>query len=132
MNSKQRLESVLQGKKPDRVPVILHNFLMVTRESDVTNGAKLKELKQVLNLELPDLSNDPLVNIWVEACYGNIDPTAVLAHGSRKDVKQKVIKLLKLYSDSHRFILNSGCAIPASTPPENILEMIKCVKGFVN
>jgi MtaA/CmuA family methyltransferase len=340
MNSVERIKSVLDGSKPDRVPVMLHNFLMAAKESNVTmskyrscpetiarvhleavekygydgividvdtctlagavgvpvdfpedepartNGSKLKELKQVFDLELPDLSKDSRVNIWVDACKvavrkskgrifvrgncdqapfslasmirgsqdwlmdifdpsndemafklldystevvmkfidliadtgvdmvsngdslavpdlispemyrkfampyekkiaaysktkglpyllhicgnvnailddmisvgadvleldyktdinliynkcsdkmvfcGNIDPTGILAHGTIVDVRRKVDQLLELYSDSPRFILNAGCAIPSSTPPENLFEMIKCVNNL--
>jgi uroporphyrinogen-III decarboxylase len=36
MNSLQRVQAVLQGKIPDRVPVCLHNFMMAAREASVT------------------------------------------------------------------------------------------------
>ena len=35
MNSKQRVEAVLRGGIPDRVPVCLHNFMMAAREAGI-------------------------------------------------------------------------------------------------
>ena len=35
MNSLQRIEAVLRGETPDRVPVCLHNFMMAVREAGI-------------------------------------------------------------------------------------------------
>jgi len=36
MNGFERIDSALNGRKPDRIPVMLHNFMMATREYGVT------------------------------------------------------------------------------------------------
>jgi len=36
MNGKERISAALRGDKPDKVPVMLHNFLMAAREHGVT------------------------------------------------------------------------------------------------
>jgi uroporphyrinogen decarboxylase len=59
---------------------------------------------------------------------GNIDPSGVLNYGNLYDIKQKTEELLAVFADSPRFILNAGCAIPPTTPSENIYEMIKVVR----
>jgi len=56
---------------------------------------------------------------------GNIDPSGIIAMGSVGDVRRETEKLLKIFADSPRFILNAGCAIPSSTPSENIRAMIE-------
>lgn len=61
---------------------------------------------------------------------GNIDPSGVLALGSVSDVERKVNELLSIYGKSNRFILNAGCAIPASTPTENMKMFMKTVREF--
>ncbi len=61
---------------------------------------------------------------------GNIDPSGVIALGTAEKVKAKTLELLELYQDSNYFILNAGCAIPASTPPENIFAMIETARDF--
>ena len=61
---------------------------------------------------------------------GNIDPSGVLALGSRQLVNQKTQELLEIYKDSPRLVINAGCAIPPDTPSENIKEMIDTVRNF--
>jgi MtaA/CmuA family methyltransferase len=55
---------------------------------------------------------------------GNIDPSAVLAQGTVEQVQEVTRKLISVWKPGGRFILNSGCAIPATTPPENIRAMV--------
>lgn len=61
---------------------------------------------------------------------GNIDPTGVLAFGTPKLVEEKALKVLHLFKDNPRFIMNAGCAIPAETPEENIRQLIKTTRNF--
>ncbi len=61
---------------------------------------------------------------------GNIDPSAVLARGSVADVERTTSELLAQFADTPRFILNAGCALPATTPAENIHAMIRVARSF--
>ena len=61
---------------------------------------------------------------------GNIDPSGVLALGTKSMVKEKTLELLEVYKDSPRLVINAGCAIPPDTPSENIKEMIKTARDF--
>ncbi len=61
---------------------------------------------------------------------GNIDPSGVIALGTPELVRSVTQELLDLYSDSHYFILNAGCAIPAFTPEENIFAMIETARAY--
>ena len=61
---------------------------------------------------------------------GNIDPSGVLALGTLDAVQNKTLKLLSVYQNSNRFILNAGCAIPPTTPPENLKIMIDTARNF--
>ena len=61
---------------------------------------------------------------------GTIDPSGVLALGTPDDVMEKTLELLNAYSASDRFILNSGCAIPPTTPSINIRTMIETARNF--
>jgi len=56
--------------------------------------------------------------------FGNIDPSGVLARGTVDQVRARTRELVDLFADTPRFVLNSGCALPATTPPENIRAMI--------
>ena len=59
---------------------------------------------------------------------GNLDPSSVINFGTVDEVRLKSEELLDVFSDTPRFILNAGCAIPPTTPPENIYEMIKVAR----
>ncbi len=61
---------------------------------------------------------------------GNIDPSGVLALGKPREVEAKTRELLEAFADTPRFILNAGCAIPATTPPENLRAMIRTARAF--
>jgi uroporphyrinogen decarboxylase len=61
---------------------------------------------------------------------GNIDPTGVLALGTPEMVKNKTEELLDIFADTPRFILNSGCALPACTPEENVCAMLACRRAY--
>lgn len=61
---------------------------------------------------------------------GNIDPSGVIANGSRNMVKQKVNELLNIYKSSPRFIMNAGCAIPPGAPEENIRTLVETTRNF--
>ncbi len=60
---------------------------------------------------------------------GNLDPSEVLARGTPAVVKAKTEELLNVFADTPRFILNSGCALPAATPAENIRAMCACLRS---
>jgi uroporphyrinogen decarboxylase len=61
---------------------------------------------------------------------GNIDPSGVLALGTPDEVRRVTQELLELYSDTHYFILNAGCALPSFTPAENLSAMIETARAF--
>ncbi|MBM4155111.1 MAG: hypothetical protein FJ221_08780 [Lentisphaerae bacterium] len=61
---------------------------------------------------------------------GNIDPSGVLALGTPSTVERATRALLEVYRDCPRFILNAGCAIPATTPPANLHAMIRTARSF--
>lgn len=66
-----------------------------------------------------------------KVCFiGNIDPSGVLAMGSPELVEKKTIELLKIFSNTNRFILNAGCAIPSNTTEENLQRMINTSRDF--
>ena len=61
---------------------------------------------------------------------GNIDPSGVLALGTIDLIKQKTTELLDVFSKTNRFILNSGCALPASTPEENLKAYVETARNY--
>jgi uroporphyrinogen decarboxylase len=61
---------------------------------------------------------------------GNIDPSGILALGSAEEVREETEKLLATFSGTTKFVLNSGCAIPATAPSANLQAMISTARGW--
>lgn len=61
---------------------------------------------------------------------GNVDPSGVLALGTPELVNQKTIELLDIFSNTNRFILNAGCAIPSTTPEINLRAMLETASSY--
>ncbi len=62
--------------------------------------------------------------------FGNIDPSGVLARGTPEMVREAVKVLMDRWKPGNRFVLNAGCAIPASTPPDNIRSLVSAARDF--
>jgi uroporphyrinogen decarboxylase len=60
---------------------------------------------------------------------GNLDPSGVLALGTPALVEEKTRELVGIFADTPRLIVNAGCAIPATTPPENLRAMIRAARA---
>jgi len=60
---------------------------------------------------------------------GNIDPSGVLTYGTPAEVERKTRELIAIFADTPRFILNAGCAIPPTAPPENVHAMIRAARS---
>jgi MtaA/CmuA family methyltransferase len=60
---------------------------------------------------------------------GNLDPSGVLALGTPALVEETTRELVRIFAESPRLIVNAGCAIPATTPPENLRAMIRAARG---
>jgi uroporphyrinogen decarboxylase len=60
--------------------------------------------------------------------FGNIDPSGVLARGTREEVRQKTRELISVWKPGGHFVLNAGCAIPPITPPENLRAFIETAR----
>ena len=61
---------------------------------------------------------------------GNIDPSGILALGTPDQVRAATIELLDVFSRTNRFILNSGCALPATTPSENMKVFVETARNY--
>jgi uroporphyrinogen decarboxylase len=57
--------------------------------------------------------------------FGNIDPSGVVARGTVQEVREKTRELIAAWKPGGHFVLNAGCAIPPTTPAENIRAMIE-------
>jgi uroporphyrinogen decarboxylase len=61
---------------------------------------------------------------------GPIDPSEVMANGTPELVMEKCQEALENLSPGGGFILGPGCALPSTTPDENIDAMIETAKKF--
>lgn len=61
---------------------------------------------------------------------GPVDPSEVMAYGSPELVEEKCQEALENLSPGGGFILGPGCALPPTTPDENIDAMIETAKRF--
>jgi uroporphyrinogen decarboxylase len=61
---------------------------------------------------------------------GPIDPSWVMVHSTPEVVREKCLEALENLSPGGGFILGPGCALPSTTPDENIEAMIETAKEF--
>jgi uroporphyrinogen decarboxylase len=59
---------------------------------------------------------------------GPIDPSDVMANGTPELVTEKCLEALEILAPGGGFILGPGCALPATTPDENIDALIEAAK----
>jgi uroporphyrinogen-III decarboxylase len=62
--------------------------------------------------------------------FGNINPSGTIARGTTEQVREAARKLIDAWKPGGYFILNAGCAIPASTPAENIHALVRAAQEF--
>ena len=61
---------------------------------------------------------------------GPIDPSGVIANGTPQLVTEKCRQALEILAPGGGFILGPGCALPATTPDENIDSLIESAKKY--
>lgn len=62
--------------------------------------------------------------------FGNIDPSGVISRGTPALVRQATRQLMEQWKPGGLFVLNAGCAIPQTTPPENVHALVAAAKEF--
>lgn len=60
--------------------------------------------------------------------FGNLDPVRTLLQGDRRKVRQEAESAIRRMDGQENFILSSGCDLPAETPIENIVEMVRTAR----
>jgi uroporphyrinogen decarboxylase len=61
---------------------------------------------------------------------GPVDPSGVMAHGTPAEVTERAHEAIEILGAGGGFILGPGCALPASTPDENIDALIEAAKTY--
>lgn len=62
--------------------------------------------------------------------FGNINPVAIIAYGSREDVEKEAIALIEGMGDRKTYVLSSGCDIPADARLDNIQAMFDIARKY--
>lgn len=60
---------------------------------------------------------------------GTVDPSEVMANGTPDLVREKCREVIEILAAGGGFFLAPGCALPATTPDENILAMIESARN---
>lgn len=61
---------------------------------------------------------------------GPVDPSAIMANGTPEQVEEACLQAITNLAPGGGFILGPGCALPASTPDENIESMIETARKY--
>ncbi len=61
---------------------------------------------------------------------GPVDPSAVLANGTPEQVTEKAREAITILGEGGGLILGPGCAMPATTPDENIDALIEAARTY--
>jgi len=91
----------------------------------VSSGATILEIDQK-----SDLSACRQAARGKATLLGPIDPSEVMANGTPEQVRQKCQGAIAIMGPGGGFILGPGCALPATTPDENIDAMIETARRF--
>jgi uroporphyrinogen decarboxylase len=91
----------------------------------VSTGAAIIEIDQKA-----DQQTSKAAATGIATLLGPVDPSEVMAYGTPELVTEKCNETLKNLSPGSGFILGPGCALPPSTPDDNIDAMIEAAKKF--
>ena len=61
---------------------------------------------------------------------GPVDPSGVMANGTPELVMEKSREAIRILGAGGWFILGPGCALPPTTPPENIHAMMEAARKY--
>jgi MtaA/CmuA family methyltransferase len=117
-------EVIARLKARTGLPVSLHMCGNATAllPAMAESGADVLELDQCTNLRDACAIVPREVAIW-----GNLDPVAVLAQGTPRDVRRKADEFVRtLRGAGHeRFVVSSGCTLAVETPDDNLRALIQ-------
>lgn len=91
----------------------------------VSTGAAIIEIDQKA-----DMHKSKAAAQGKAVLLGPIDPSGVLAQGTPEEVTQKAREAIEVLGAGGGFILGPGCALPPSTPHENIDALVQAAKTY--
>ena len=85
----------------------------------IDTGFDCLEIDHLNNIEHTLRVTQDRTSIW-----GNVDPSSVLAFGSKEKVLNESRRILEIAKrKTWKFVLCPGCVVQSNTPPENVLAM---------
>jgi len=118
---------LIERLKAENLPLAYHicgNATRIVPEMAET-GAAVLELDYKCDLPVIKQATQGKTTI-----LGVIDPSGVLALGTPEHVRQKVREELEVLAPGGGLILGPGCALPATTPAENIHTLIETAHRY--
>lgn len=91
----------------------------------VNTGADIIEIDQKADMQAAKSATQGRATL-----LGPIDPSGVMAAGTPAEVTEKAREAIEILSPGGGFILGPGCALPASTPDENIDALIEAARAY--
>jgi uroporphyrinogen decarboxylase len=92
-------------------------------ENMVSTGATIIEIDQKADMQACKEAAHGRTTL-----LGPIDPSGVMANGTPELVQEQCLEALEILAPGGGFILGPGCALPATTPDENIDALIEAAK----
>lgn len=89
----------------------------------VSTGVDMIEIDQKTDMHTAKEATRGKVTI-----IGTVDPSEIMAKGNPEQVREKCIEAIQILGPGGGFFLAPGCALPATTPDENIDAMIETAK----
>jgi MtaA/CmuA family methyltransferase len=117
---------VVDALAADGIRIYLHICGDATRIIDdmVATGAPLLAVDYKI-----DLAAAKAATRGRTALIGTVDPSGVMALGTPDDVRAAVRTDLRILAPGGGFILAPGCALPYSTPDENVRTFVETAKA---
>ena len=118
---------IKQLKQSWKLPVFLHicgnttNIIPKMLET-ACDGLSLDSAVDIINMK----QNIP-ENILI---FGNINPVATIANGSREDVEREATALIEGMRHRKNYVLSTGCDIPADAKLDNIQAMFDIAEKY--
>jgi len=91
----------------------------------VSTGAAIIEIDQKADMRLCKAAAQGKSTL-----LGPVDPSGVMVNGTPDDVTRSAREAIEILKPGGGFILGPGCALPASTPDENIDALIEAAKEY--
>lgn len=126
--SSDYVKRIVDAVQDDTFIVIYHNCgAGVTKswKSIVDTGARAFHFGNAIKMTdiVPHIPMDRIV-------MGNVDPAGRFRNGTKEQVYESTIRIMKENCGSANFVISSGCDIPPLSPWENIHAFFDAVRDF--